>query len=748
MENTMAQAQRRSAWWLLRAWALSVLFPVAGAMADLEPGRGEMLAGVSAPVARFVAPYYTQRDAEATFALQRVFLAQPGVVPAGRVTPRFQRLPDGRHEVRIGIEPGTSLYGTGEQAGPLLRNGRTARTWNTDSYGYNDDPSKFPSLYKSHPWVLAVRPDGTCFGVLCDTTWRTEIDLEDGIRFASEGPPAPVYVIERDTPEQTLMALGELSGTMPLPPLWAIGYHQCRYSYFPEDRVRQIADGFRQRKIPADVIWFDIDYMDGYRVFTFDKGHFPDPKGLNDELTAKGFHAIWMINPGIKAEKGFALHDELMSRGYEVKTASGGAYKGAVWPGLCVFPDYTSDEVRRWWAGLFGPYMANGINGVWNDMNEPAIFDVATKTMTEDNAHRGGAYAAYPGQEPQVVTPGPHARFHNVYGLLMTQGTYEGIKAANPQRRPFVLTRAGFMGSQRYAASWTGDNSATWTDMEQSVPMVLNLGLSGWAFSGPDIGGFIGNGPRDDAARGEFFARWLGFGALLPFSRGHTAKGNIDKEPWSFGPEIELSARVALERRYILLPYLYSLFDEAARTGLPVARPTFFADPKDPALRSEDDTFLLGSGLLVAPQLMPDRSRVALMPGGVWRKFDVHPSADERSPGLYIRGGAIIPTGPIIEWTGQRPLDPLTLYVCLDERGAATGTLYEDAGDGFGYQQGDFLRTTYTATRRGDTVTVAIGSAEGNRQRIDRPLIVRVVTESGVVEGVGRDGQPVTVRLR
>jgi alpha-glucosidase len=754
------------------ALAVGLAAPVWAVAAD---GPSEL---VGERIGRFFAPGTKPADALPSMALQRPLTNKGALPKEWAVKPVFTKLADGRYQATIELAKGTSLYGTGEVAGPLLRNGRTVETWNLDAYGYTPESK---NLYKSHPWVLAVRADGSAFGVLADTTYRLEMQtLEDRIVLTADGPAFPVIIVDRPSAREVVKGLGELVGTMPLPPLWAIGYHQCRYSYNPEARVREVAAGFRKNKIPCDVIWFDIDYMAGYRVFTYNPVEFPDPKKLNSDLAAQGFHKIYMIDPGLKSEDTPSANDpspevlknagpaieqawkrqieyyrQLRAEGDRldvwVKTAKGEVFRGAVWPGLCVFPDYTSDKVRTWWAGLYKDFMSWGIDGVWNDMNEPAVFNVPTKTMPEDNQHRGGVWSAGPGLPEVKITPGPHARFHNVYGMLMAQGTFDGIAAANPGKRPFVLTRATYLGGHRYAASWTGDNSANWNDLEQSIPMALNLGMSGQAFCGPDIGGFIGNGPGKPADRdlkGEFFARWLGIGSLLPFSRGHTAKGNDNKEPFAYNEAVTKACRLALERRYRLLPYFYTLFEESSREGLPVARPMFWADPTDPALRSEDDCFLVGDGLLVAPQLMPDRTRVNVMPKGIWRKAELVGEGDHPwLPTLKVRGGHIVPMGPIVQHTGERPLDELTLLVSLDEKGEATGTLYEDAGDGYGYRQGDFLRTTYSAKAAADgTVTVQVAKTEGQRARINRPIEVIVLGDGGkVFKATGRDGVAVSV---
>ena len=684
-------------------------------------------------IARFYPSPEAKLGALPSFALQAPRPAQGGVPDSFDPRPAFDTDDQNRQISTITIEPGTSLYGTGEVPGQLLRNGRRTITWNTDAYGYGFNA---PSLYQSHPWVLAVRPDGSAFGVLADTTYRTEVDLTDGstIRFAAEGTPHPVYVLASDSPQGVLRQLADLTGTIAMPPKWSLGYHQCRYSYEPDARVREIAENFRLRRIPADVIWMDIDYMDGYRCFTFDPVKFPSPQGLNEDLHRRGFKTVWMIDPGLKAEPGYFVYDQGTAGDHWVKTASGADFQGEVWPGMCVFPDYTRAETREWWASLYKDFMATGIDGVWNDMNEPAVFNVTSKTMPEDNHHRA---------DEELGGPGPHARYHNVYGMLMVKASREGIMAANPDKRPFVLSRANFIGGHRYAATWSGDNIASWEHLEWSVPMTLNLSLSGNPFNGPDIGGFAGNGD------GELFSRWMGIGAMLPFARGHTGKGNIDKEPWAFGPEVEATCRRAIERRYILMPYLYTLFHEAHTTGLPVARPLFFADPADPALRSEDDAFLLGDRLLVATQPGRVRDRVHAVPGGIWRPFDFGgDSRDQDLPRIYIRGGSIIPTGPVTQFVDELPLDPLTLIVCLDEEGRASGTLYEDAGEGNAHAAGDYSLRTYVAEQTGREVIVRLADQQGNRPSPARTVRVRLIMPDGwEYSGEGRDGAPIRIRI-
>jgi alpha-glucosidase len=652
-------------------------------------------------------------------------------IPALREQPEFRLESADRTRIMLDVEDGTSLYGLGEAPGPTERTGATTTLWNTDAYGYRANAQ---SLYQSHPWVLGVRADGTSFGMLVDSTYRMRIIVRDPVEVEVEGPAPPVVWFEGDSPQDVLRKLASLTGTMPMPPKWALGFHQSRYSYFPESKVREIAAEFRARDIPCDVIWFDIDYMDGFKIFTFDESHFPDPAGLNADLLADGFHNVWMINPGIASLPGggYDIYDAALDGDYIVRSETGDPVIQRVWPGETVFPDYTRPDVRAWWASLYDPFMAQGITGVWNDMNEPAVFDHVSRTLPESSRHGG---------EPALGGPGNHARFHNVYGMLMVRASRDGIAAARPDRRPFVLSRANFIGGHRYAATWTGDNTAEWWDLDMSVAMILSLGLSGQPFSGPDIGGFIGYGES------KLFRRWMGVGALLPFSRAHTATDNPPKEPWSFGETVETTSRRALENRYALMPHLYTVFEEAHRTGLPVARPVFFVDPADPSLRAEDDAFLIGDSVLVVPNLHPVGTPNLALPAGAWREFTLHGEGDRSVPELRARPGRIIPVGPKMEFVDELPLDPLTLVVNLGEGDEATGWLYEDAGDGYGHESGAFRRTRYRARRTEAGVVVDVAERTGDLGAPTRTVRVRVLTEAGPVEAEGPAGSPITVTL-
>ncbi|MFG0305779.1 MAG: TIM-barrel domain-containing protein [Phycisphaerales bacterium JB040] len=670
-----------------------------------------------------------------------------GPATPGSVVPAFASLGGNSTRIEIDAPFGTSLYGTGLVAGPLERTGRTTTLWNDDNYAWGDWAE---SLYESHPWVLGVLPDGTAFGAVFDTPHRMTIDTTGdsgvSVRVTAETDNVPVYVIEASTPQQVVRTLADLTGTPFMPPLWSLGYHQSRYSYTPDWRVLQVAQEFRNRSIPGDTIWLDIDYMDGYRMFTWDPSAFPNPPALDASLEAIGFSTIAIVDPHIKVDPGYWVYDSGNANDVWVKWADQTTdFVGPVWPGDSKFPDFTRADVRAWWGAFYGPFLNdNGIEGVWNDMNEPAVFlDQYGWTMPEDNWHRADA---------DVGGPASHRRYHNVYGMLMARGTYEGFQAARPGTRPFVLTRANHLGGHRYAATWTGDNVSDWYHLDVSIPNVLNLGLSGQPNTGPDIGGFAGSG---DAQQ---FARWMGFGALLPFARGHTGVGNPDKEPWSYGPDTEHTARLALQRRYRLLPHYYTLFKEAHDTGMPVARPLFFADPANPNLRTIDNMFMLGDSLVVSVNTQPGDALPIRPPldedlvqfGFPQDDLGLAGSdlCEDDLPSLFLRPGHIVPTGPILQHTGDGYLSELVLLVALDENGQASGTLYEDAGDGYGYLAGDYLETTYAASEQDGQVIVSVQSEQGSRARPVRPITVRLLLADGVeIQAAGVDGQPIALTL-
>lgn len=640
----------------------------------------------------------------------------------------------GQQIVNVEFPTGTSFYGTGEVSGQLERTGKRVFTWNTDAWGYGPGTT---SLYQSHPWVLAVLPSGESLGILADTTRRCEIDLlkESNVKFIAQSSYPIITIGPFASPTDVLIVFSHAIGTVCMPPKWSLGYHQCRWSYETDALVREIAKTFREKKIPCDVVWMDIDYMDGFRCFTFDKERFPDPKCLVRDLHQDGFKAIWMLDPGIKHEKGYFVYDSGSEQDVWVQTADGKPFVGEVWPGPCVFPDFTQSKVRSWWVNLVKDFSLNGVDGIWNDMNEPDVFKSVTKTMPENNIHMG---------DSELGGRQMHSHYHNVYGMLMARSTYEGMKLADENKRPFVLTRAGFVGSQRYAATWTGDNLSTWEHFHMSVSMILQLGLSGQPFSGPDIGGFAGN------ATPKLFGRWMGVGSMFPFCRGHSEKDTTDHEPWSFGEECEEVCRRALMRRYRLLPHIYTLFYLAHTKGIPVATPTFFIDPKDPKLRTQENSFMLGPLLIYASTERDQRldNGIHKLPKGIWLSFDFEDSHPDL-PVLYLLGGSIIPLGPSIQHVGEaKHTDALSLLVALDENGKAEGILFEDDGDGYEYEKGSYLLTTYAAELQSSVVTLRISKTEGSWKRPKRRLHVQVLLGSGaMLDAWGNDGEIVKITM-
>lgn len=626
-----------------------------------------------------------------------------------RLKPVFSQR-EGKQIATIHVGEGVDLYGTGEVTGPLKRNGRKISLWNIDTPAYGVDGGSH--LYQSHPWVMGLRADGSAFGIIADNTWRQTISTDQDVVFESDGPAFRVVIIERPNVQQLMQALADLTGHMELPPLWSLGYHQCRHTYYPDGRVMEVADLLRKHQIPSDVIWMDIDYMNGYRIFTFNPDGFSNPLRLNDYLHQQDFKTVYMIDPGVKVEEGYFVDDQGTAGDYWVKDKNGQVFEGNVWPGACHFPDFTRPEVRSWWATLYKDFMATGVDGVWNDMNEPAIFGQPEGTMPRDNRHLGG----------EGVTAGPHLRFHNVYGMNMVRASRQGLLLANPQKRPFILSRSNFLGGQRYAATWTGDNLSHPDHLKLSVPMSLTLGLSGQPFNGPDIGGFCEN------SNGQLVAEWTALGVYFPFVRNHNTKGTVAQEPWAFTQEVLDACRTAINRRYRLMPYIYTLFREASTTGMPVMRPLFMADSKDLNLRSEDRSFLLGGDLMIRPQWAEHTA----MPQQEWQCLELEETADSYQCELRQRPGSVIPLANLAQSTATLRTDSLTLLVCVDGEGKAVGQLYEDEGDGFGYREGRYRQTTIEATLRKKQLQVTLRQTDGQLPAVVRTLRIGFVAKGRV----------------
>ena len=594
------------------------------------------------------------------------------------------------------LRPAQRCFGLGEKVGWLDRRGRRWVMWNRDTLPHLPDSDP---LYQSIPFLI-VEEQGRFFGLFFPNTHRQHFDLgasrPDRMVFSAEGGRLDYFFIAGPALADVVARYTELTGRAPLPPRWALGFHQSRWGYRSASQVREVAARLRERRIPCDAIYLDLDYMDGFRVFTWHPARFPDPAGLTRELHGQGFRVVAIVDPGVKVEEEYPVYREGRRRNAFCRTASGEEFRGRVWPGITVWPDFARPDVRQWWAEQHRELLDVGVDGIWNDMNEPANFLDERTTGTLEPTVMHGPDDERPPQERRRMA---HGEVHNVYGLLMSQAAYEAQLRHRPDRRPFVLTRAGFAGIQRYAAVWTGDNSSWWEHLALMVPQLLNMGLCGLALVGADVGGFTGE------CTGELMARWTQAAAFVPFFRNHSSMYSPPQEVWRFGEQVEAICRRFIELRYRLLPYLYTLMWEAATTGAPPMRPLFWHYPDDPATYGVQDAFLLGPHLLVAPVTQPQAPfRAVYLPDGEWVYWfrPLHclgpgPTAVatplEELP-LWVKAAAPVPMGPAVQHTGELRGDGrLAVHVALPLRrwaGDEWTWLYEDDGETFAYRQGEF----------------------------------------------------------
>lgn len=631
------------------------------------------------------------------------------------------------------LDPEAVVYGLGEKTGGLDKRGRTWVMWNTD------EPYHLPGtdpLYQSISVVYLYTPQKTTT-IFLDSPATAYLDVGEAdperLQIEVYDDRFDLYWAEDETLPEAVRRFTELTGRMPLPPEWALGYQQCRYSYFPESRVREVADRLRAEAIPCDVIYLDIHYMDGYRVFTWDPERFPEPAELTAELRRDGFRVVTIIDPGVKSDPSYRVYTEGLSGDRFLRRADGTLYTGRVWPGEAAFPDFFRDDVREWWAMLHRNLFDVGVAGVWNDMNEPADFtgdEMNRREFTVPDSLVSGT---------DGVTR-PMAVLHNAYASGMNEATRHAFSRFRPDERGFVLTRAGYAGIQRNAAVWTGDNFSWWEHLSLLVPMLANLGLSGVAFAGGDAGGFQQN------ADAELYTRWVAAASLMPFFRAHSALDTIDHEPWSFGEEALAVARRYIGLRYRLLPYIYTLFEEASRTGAPVLRPLVWEFPKDERVWNRADSFLLGPALLVAPvRERGVQERSVYLPAGRWYDFWTGEAIDSPVGGnvviadapldtlpLYLRGGAILPFEGVRPHTGDAGDGVLRLLVASDAVGVASGSFYADAGEGFAYREGEYLRLkVHYAPDSGLEVTVVSGTEQVRWHELE--VIVVAPNEGGAL---------------
>ena len=611
-------------------------------------------------------------------------------------------------------------FGLGDKTGPFDRREEAFSLWNTDAYRFQESTDP---IYKSIPFFMIYRA-GVASGIFLDSTWNTSFDfgkeLPGVYSFGAVNGPLNYYILYGPSPRQVVETYAWLTGTPPLPPLWSFGYQQSRYTYTPQARVLEVAQRLRDDHIPADAIYLDIGFQEKNRPFTVDTKAFPDFPGMIAKLKAENFHVVAITDLHIAnlPNKHYYPYDSGIAGGHFVMNSDGSVYTGVVWPGPSVFPDFMQQQTRAWWGTLYGDFHKLGIEGFWNDMNEPSVFNTPTHTMPLDAVHR----IDEPGFIKRTAT---HGEIHDVYGMENSRATFEGLRTLDPNLRPFVLTRATYAGGQRYAATWTGDNSSSWNHLRMTTYMLKNLGLSGFAFSGADAGGYCGT-PSPD-----LLTKWLEISAFQPIDRDHTEAGTGDQEPWVGGPEQEAIRRRFIEERYRLMPYLYTLAEEASRTGLPITRPLFLDYPDAAPDRHPIDTdmqasgeFLLGHDLLIAPSPFPEESDSYTIefPSADWYNYWTGekvgmPHAADLGPGpapdastqvqlslavtpepatlpVFVHAGSILPIAPLVENTNQTPQGPLTLRVYAGDD--CSGSLYQDDGRTYAYKSGDYLRIKFT----------------------------------------------------
>ena len=580
-----------------------------------------------------------------------------------------------------------NYFGLGDKTGDLNLRGSRRQLWGTDCYGYGNDTDP---VYKNIPFYLGLA-NNKAYGVFMDNTFRSFFDFaaerKNVTSYWAQGGEMRYYFINGPRLLEVARRYTDLTGRPELPPKWTLGYHQSKWSYYPEETVRNLAKEFRDRKIPCDVIHLDIDYMDAYRCFTWDKERFPDPKKMISDLSDDGFKSIVIIDPGIKVDKDYFVYNQGMAGGFFCTMGDGPVYKGNVWPGECHFPDFTNPETREWWATLFTGLSDDGVAGVWNDMNEPAEFE--NGTFPFDVRHDFDGH------------PSTHRKAHNVYGSLMAQSTYEGLKASNKTKRPFTITRSAYAGVQKHASVWTGDNVASWEHLKIANIQCQRLSTSGVSFTGSDVGGFIGS------PDGELYTRWMQMAVFHPFYRTHSSGDHGNKEPWVFDEEYLNIVRRFIELRYELMPYIYSTFYQYSVDGTPMIRSMALEFQDDKQAIKAELQFLFGDNLLIIPVTEEGAKSVKVyLPEGVWYDFWNHqqykgkqaieiPTSLEHMP-IFVRGGAIVPSQPKMQYTDEFVFETLTFDLYFVD-GQSDSSFYEDAGDGYSYKEDDYSIKNFSA---------------------------------------------------
>lgn len=589
-----------------------------------------------------------------------------------------------KYKVTKRIIDNEAFYGLGDKTGFLNKKGYDYIMWNSDNPDPHVENPTFRALYKSIPFFIVHRPNCT-YGIFLDNTYKSYFDFgcsdPDSYSFSVTDGELNYYFIYGENIKEVIRNYTFLTGRSPLPQMWTLGYHQSRWSYSSADEVLELAKNFKKYNIPCDAIHLDIDYMDNFKVFTNDIQLFPDLRKLNLELEKLGIKLVTIIDPGTKAENGYYMYDEGIENNYFAKTPEGEVYHNTVWPGDSVFPDFTSSDVRSWWGSKTEFLTQNGIRGIWNDMNEPASFN---GPLPDD--------IVFPGDETSHL----HKEIHNVYGHLMAQATYEGLKRTD-KRRPFVITRACFSGSQKYTTAWTGDNQSIWSHLKLAIPQLLNLGMSGMPLVGVDIGGFGSN------TTPELLSRWIEACCFSPLFRNHSAKMTRRQEPWTFDETTLNIYRKYVKLHYKFIPYIYDLCYEESLTGLPVLRPLIMEYEDDKNTVNCNDEYLLGSSILVAPVTEQGATvRSIYLPAGTWvdyhtrkrikgSKYILYKAPIDICP-IFIKGGSILPTYPDIGNLETNNTQNLIVefYPTDDVNNSCYYLHYQDNGTDFNYQDGEY----------------------------------------------------------
>lgn len=651
----------------------------------------------------------------------------------------------------LALAAGERVFGGGQRTGPLDKRGRRLTLWASDPLpNHNDDTD---AMYQSASFFPILR-EGRAHGIFFDSNWRSVVDIGHAeattLSFATEGPDLVAYLCAGPTLAEVLRQYTALTGRMPPQPRWSLGNQQSRWSYLSAEEVRAVAARFRAERIPCDAIYLDIDYMDGYRDFTFNPTTFPDPQGLIAELRAQGFRVVPIIDPGIKIDPNFPVYQAGMERGYFVHNPDGSVFEGWVWPGHTVWTDYANAAAREWWDANHQELLAMGVGGIWIDMNEPS--QAAMSAPPEVTVPFGATLPLDCVHQADDLGVLSHAAFHNAYGHEMARATYEAITTARPDERAFILSRAALAGTQRYAIVWNGDNTSQWAHVALAIRMNLGMGLSGFPVSGCDIGGFWGD------TEPELLVRFTQVGAFLPFCRNHSSQGTIHQEPWVFGEPYTSAIRAVLAQRYRLLPYLATLFHEASAMGAPVIRPLAWIAPQDAASVACDDQFLLGSDLLVAPVTTSGATeRAVVLPPGQWHAWEVAawhaggttimvPAPLDAVP-VFQRAGSIIPTTGDTQHTEETPTAPLTLHVCLGAPGqAATALIWDDDDHPQAATRGTFAQYRATADWDQDGVTVRVEQLGGQfASRYPAIAVALHLPDGSQVEADGTAQAPFTL---